>query len=1066
MSLLDVVGTRGHLDERLRRALKGSQAASAVAPNTVTWETFLTRWSLALCDGATASREVERLTLSAAARSVLPRYDAALTERAETVDGFAHTLELLRRHEVTPAVIEQARAFTEGADEGTRTRLRALAEVMADQDGRLVAAGLHPGAAVCTDLARAVDRAREQGRSPGSYGLAEVVRWWHVVDVDPARVSLAAALARWLGAHGGGFEMQVICEPRRMQMPPSLDRALRTLESEEQGLELRYGLRDPGAEAPDEPLQRWMAALTDPSAAVDRSPVEGGSVALAEAQGPDDEGRWVAARVARWIDEGVGAHEIAVVFAGDDPETRRCVGQALDDARIPWSASRPEGLLASPVARALLALPKMVARGAEREEVLRALAVLQGNAPRAGEPAPWRVSQALRVLGVESLFDTELAARFKHGRRHHPAVVTGAVVASIDALSRDLWALAQDGSVDEQCDRLGRWIDRAGGDGRLVEESRAVMATADLDPGAQAILRALARDEAGVAGAAGLLAELPSIARGLRGDGAMSAGDFGEMLLDLARSRTLPTVAPGAGGGVQLLDAHDAVGRSFAAVVLPGLHEGAAMVRGDAPLWGESERRAVAKAKRLPLARGGGREESSRVLLAALATATRAVAASAARHDSGGRARATAAFFGDLQRASGVVVERIGSDPLARSRRVPPRGAERVLRALAAQRSVGDEALGPGLAAALRSVGERSLVERRREAFFAKVDAPGDAYNGRVDHDHGLRRHLELERWADARDPLDTTTLERAARCGYKAFALKVLRIDERPEVRETLDEKERGHLLHALLEAGQDALKGADALDPVGRWSAVLEALDEGGARFSLEAGQVDAALLEADLRAIRRQVELWLARRLSAPEGWTMLESEVGFGPKHRWPAVEIPMREGPPVAIRGRIDGVERMGGVLRAVEFKSGRGDGYRRRLQQGVLETQFQLVVYAAALERARGLGLVGDANTASVDGTYVGFRDLSEHGLRDALAKPRRPTEAAWDLDALITDGAAGVGRLGDAVRAVVEPLRAGRFEPRPRDCQFCQYRSLCRVEAHDELPDEEGGAPGTSGGG
>lgn len=1059
MSLLDVVGTRGHLHERLRRAMREPLRASAVAPMTVTWETFLTRWMLALSGEALSPPEVERLTLSAAARSVLPRYDAALTERAETVDGFAHTLDLLRRHEVTAHLVEQSRGFTDDADEGTRTRLRALSELMADQDRRLAASDLHPAATVCTLLAQAIDEAHARRRSPGSYGLPEVVRWWHLLELDPSRVTLAVSLARWLGAHGGRLDAHVICEPRRMQMPPALDRALRTLEAEESGLELRYGLRDPGGAIAVEGLQRWVAALTDPSATMDSAPGDG-VVALAEAQGPEDEARWVAARVARWIAAGVGPHEVAVVFAGDDPETRRCVGQALDDARIPWSASQGAGLLSSPVTRALLGLPRMVARGAEREEVLRALAVLQGNAPRAGEPAPWRVSQALRTLGVESLFDTELGARFKHGRRHHPAVVTGAVVASIDALSRDLWALAQDGTVAEHCDRLGRWIDRAGGDGRLVEESRAVMATADLDPGAQAILRALARDEAGVAGAAALLAELPSIARTAGRDGAMSAGEFGEVLLDLARSRLLPAEAPGGDGGVQLMDARDAAGRSFAAVVLPGLHEGAAGHRGEAALWGESERVAVAKARKVPLARGGGREESSRVLLAALATATRAVAASAARHDSGGRARATAAFFGDLQRTSGVVVERVGADPLARSRRVPARGAERVLRSLAATRG-GTEGVSASLVAALRSVGERSAVEGRREAFFAKVDAPGDAYNGRVDHDLALRRHLELERWADARDPLDTTTLERAARCGYKAFALKVLRIDERPEVRETLDEKERGHLLHALLEAGQDALKEADPTDPAGRWETVMAGLDEAGARFSLEAGQVDAALLEADLRAIRRQVELWLARRLGSPEGWTMLESEVGFGPKHRWPAVEIVMPSGPPVAIRGRIDGVERMGGVLRAVEFKSGRGDGYRKRLQQGVLETQFQLVVYAAALERARSGGLVGDADTTSVDGTYVGFRDLSEHGLRDALAKPRRRDEEPWDVDALISEGAAGVGRLGEAVRAVVVPLREGRFEPRPRDCHFCQYRSLCRVEAHDELPDDEGAASG-----
>lgn len=1054
VSLLDVVGTRGHLDERLRRATSSARHPGAVAPMTVTWEAFVARWTLALSPEALAPPEVERLTLSAAARAVLPRYDAALIERAETVDGFARTVELLRRHEVTAHLVEQARAFTDDADEGTRTRLRALSELMADQDRRLAASDLHPAATRCTLLAQAVDEARARGRSPGSYGLQTVVRWWHALEVDPSRVTLAVALARWLGAHGGRLDVHVVCEPRRMQMAPALDRALRTLEAEESGLELRYGLRDPGAEAPAEGLQRWASALTDPSSPLDH-PLPEGAVALAEAQGPEDEARWVASRVARWIAAGVGPHEVAVVFAGDDPETRRCVGQALDDARIPWSASQGAGLLSSPVTRALLGLPRMVARGAEREEVLRALAVLQGNAPRPGEPAPWRVSQALRVLGVESLFDTELAARFKHGRRHHPAVVTAAVVASVDALARDLWALAQDGTVAEHCERLARWIDRAGGDGRLVEESRAVMATADLDPGAQAILRALARDEAGVAGAAALLAELPSVAATAGREGVMSAGEFGEVLLDLARSRLLPAEAPGGDGGVQLLDARDAAGRTFAAVALPGLHEGATGQRAEAALWGESERGAVAKARKVPLARGGGREESTRVLLAALATATRAVAASAAQHDSGGRARPAAAFFGDLQRTSGVVVERVGADPLARSRRVPARGAERVLRGLAATRRA-PGSVSAGLAAALRSVGERSAVEERREAFFAKVDAPGDAYNGRVDHDVALRRHLELERWADARNPLDTTTLERAARCGYKAFALKVLRIDERPEVRETLDEKERGHLLHALLEAGQDALKEVDASDPAARWETVTAALDEAGARFSLEAGQVDAALLEADLRAIRRQVELWLARRLSSPEGWTMLESEVGFGPKHRWPAVEIAMPEGPPVAIRGRIDGVERMGGVLRAVEFKSGRGDGYRKRLQQGVLETQFQLVVYAAALERARAAGLVGDADTLSVDGTYVGFRDLGEHGLRDALARPRRRDEEPWDVDALIAEGAAGGGRLGDAVRAVVVPLREGRFEPRPRDCHFCQYRSLCRVEAHDEPPEEE----------
>jgi ATP-dependent helicase/nuclease subunit B len=486
-------------------------------------------------------------------------------------------------------------------------------------------------------------------------------------------------------------------------------------------------------------------------------------------------------------------------------------------------------------------------------------------------------------------------------------------------------------------------------------------------------------------------------------------------------------------------------------VVLPGMHEGAFPARrADEALWGDAERMAVGRARKQPVERTATRESETLLLLAVIASARESVAVSLPRQDAGGRALGPSPFFGDLLRTAMATAERVHRDPLARSRRMAPRGPERILRrwAQASDTELAATTLHAGTREALRSVVLRSTVERTRQDFFSVLNAVGDAWSGRIDHDPALVERLRLSEWAGPRRPISVTTLERAARCGYKAFALEVLRIEERFDDAETLDDKSRGHLLHKFLEAGQDALRETTGSDLSTRWLAVRAALDEAGAEFTEHESRLNAHLLEADLRSIRAQVEQWLERRIHDPEGWQMIETEVAFGPRKKWPSLEVAVEGQDTITIHGRIDGVERAGNSLRVLEFKSGRGDGFRKRMQDGMLDTQFQMVVYAAALEKARRAGaLHGDAS--HIDGVYVGFRDLSEHGLRDALSRPRKKGHP-WDVDALIAEGSAGEGALGDAVRRVVLPIRQGQFEPRPRDCDFCQYRSLCRVEAHD----------------
>jgi hypothetical protein len=347
----------------------------------------------------------------------------------------------------------------------------------------------------------------------------------------------------------------------------------------------------------------------------------------------------------------------------------------------------------------------------------------------------------------------------------------------------------------------------------------------------------------------------------------------------------------------------------------------------------------------------------------------------------------------------------------------------------------------------VRSARDRGAIERERREFFAGLRREPGRYTGRVDHDPALVRELDLQAYGSARRPVNVTTLERAAGCGFRAFAQDVLRLEAPEERAVTIDRKERGHLLHALVEAGEKALRAARAGTGIEQLAAVAQALDEAGERFVEQEPHADPALLQADLLAIRRQVERWLTARMESDEPWEMLETEVAFGPEKKWPALHVPVHGQEAIVIHGRIDGVERMGDTVRVVEFKSGRGDGYGKRLREGVLDTQFQLVVYTAALALASHHGALQVPGT--IDGLYVGFRDRTEYGLRRALsARPGRSLDGLIDVDSLLSDARRGAGAMASAVRKAIVPLRQGVFPPRPRGCEMCDFGSLCRIES------------------
>ncbi len=672
------------MDERLARALDGTLDAApmsaALAPGTLPWPSLVARVLALVAPYVTvASPDVERLALAGAVRSVLPEYDPAFTERAGTVEAFARTLSVLRVHEVSQEALEAALRATDDRDEGARTRLRILAAVLDEQDRRLRRAGLLAADAAESAAAKSLDTAHH--RPPSELGVERTLRVWHLASLPPARVSFLTALARWLGAHGATLDAHVVCEPRRMKLPLTLDRALRAFEAEEGSrFELSYGLRDPSAPPASPTLSRWVATLATGGRHPEAAPSLAAPtcITLAEAQGPDEEARFVASRIERWMSAGIGAHEIAVVLRRTTEDNVETLGRCLDDARVPWIDTRDAPLLASPVARSLLGLPRVVARGCEREDVLRALAVLQGNAPRGNEPAPVARGRRAPLDGrreplrhaAPGAVRAGSQARGERGRPRGGGVPRPRALAALAGRHRRR-ARRAPGALGPA--RRGRRALPGGVARRGVE--RGLRRGGPRDP------PALARDERGVAAAGELLRDLPAVAMAAGREARMSAGGVRRAGARpragaLARAATRPH-----GGAVEIVEARDAVGRDFAAVVIPGMHEGGFPARrDDEALWGDAERLAAGRSLGRPIERTHTREDETLLLLAVMSTARRELAVSHAWHDAGGRVLAPSPFFGDLQRTAGVTVERVGRDPLARSRRVPPRGPERTLR--------------------------------------------------------------------------------------------------------------------------------------------------------------------------------------------------------------------------------------------------------------------------------------------------------------------------------------------------------------------------------------------------
>ena len=792
---------------------------------------------------------------------------------------------------------------------------------------------------------------------------------------------------------------------------------------------------DPGAAFGE----RLVARLAGAASGLEDDPArpEPPRVEVLHAPGSGAEVRAVAERVRALIDAGTPPEEIALVARHLEPY-RIPIRLHLRRLGIPFSGDAAEAGPPGPVRRRLAALGRLLRRrlDAPVETWLDASERLPGGPPL-GPGA-----RADLLLGFHALGAARLAEAAAERRGGDDLALPARLGLAPDAgerppprrrLARALLDAAI-GAAEDLCLRL------AAGPPRECLAAHLEW------------LRALA------AGPLGWSVDSPEwravasqLVDGARGPGAAAELDAAEFALLVERALGAAVDEPlgGRGAGVQVLDAMQTRGRTFEHLFAVGLARDAfPRAIGEDPLLSDRLRlrlRAVLEA--LPVKAEGHDEE--RFLFAQLLSAAPRVALLAPLADDDGKARPVSPLLERLRHAPHVA----GPVPVASLHarpgelpRLRPAHEHAVLAGLYGSRDAFERAL--ALAFAEAGSPDAEPRARARRAVVAELD-PGLAGS------RGLGPYFGFVGPVGARDPrragLYVTAVEGAARCAWRTFLERLLRVEPLPDPHGELPSSHPdeaalliGSLVHRVLERIASAVPGIAA---------------EGGYRLGLEealrraprpvpwpgGAELDALVARAAEELVREQAiglpgygrllalqagaPLAVARDLDWPDG------RDGFGVLGVEVEGALPLAGGR--ALRFRADRVDGDGRALRLVDYKTGRPPAKQKsetkRLESFAGQVASGKLLQAMAYARAAEL-----CGAPAAEGRYLYLR--GEEGL------PQRVFGAAPGDEALR-------GAFEGAVSAVLEAWEHGSFAPRLLEpgkddehhaCERCGVKEAC----------------------
>ncbi|PIR15139.1 MAG: hypothetical protein COV48_16000, partial [Elusimicrobia bacterium CG11_big_fil_rev_8_21_14_0_20_64_6] len=553
-----------------------------------------------------------------------------------------------------------------------------------------------------------------------------------------------------------------------------------------------------------------------------------GRVVVVSASGARDEA-WAAAKeTLRLLNEGVPAHEIAVVARTLEPY-RLALAEAFASEELPLDLSCGEPVLRHPSAKAALDLLTLRARDFPARTVEDLSGSPYFTGAEAKRTAKWR--RLIDALGIRAgwlQWRGKLEPRTGGPVELRPHRVReglpGEIIPAEDA--KALWSFVS-GLRETLGEPPATWSVRS-------EQARVLLAAhLRLPPDAGTA----ERDAWGAVQDA--LSELAAF------DRLGEPCSWEDFLDSFERKLSRATRDAGDGRlGVRALDAMDARGQRFRAVVLIGLKEKLfpRQVLED-PLLRDGARAALRHPAGYWIGRkAAGHEEERLLFYFAAASAKERLVLVYPRSDEAGKASVPSTYLRELCRAAGLPAP--GEDD---TRRVPRQPAERL-------RSAPPDLLTPREAGLLSvfdggspdpALGAADLAEALdRVAALNDRGAPG-AYDG-------LTRPIAVELAKLRKSGLSPTAMDLYATCPFRFFAARVLGLGEREEGsdRGELTPQARGLVYHAVLERFYSGLSEVE-------W----EGKKDWGPVFDAAAGLVFG---ENDWRALGLYPLLWESARI----------------------------------------------------------------------------------------------------------------------------------------------------------------------------------------------------------
>ncbi len=780
-------------------------------------------------------------------------------------------------------------------------------------------------------------------------------------------------------------------------------------------------------ERADRQLGRWGLEVPGPLGAL---PVPHRIVSAVDA---DDEARLATEQVVAAANDGVPFARQAVLWAADAPYAR-LVRARLTAAGVPLAGPTGASLGHTAAGRLVLALLGLRAAGRDlrREDVM---GLLSGTPVRLGDGRLAPVAEWERVsrnAGIVEGLDQWLTRLERYGEAL-------AADAGNDELTQARRDRAQE--LGEGSGRLARFVAELAV--RLDDLAAATSWKERADR-----LRALVDQLTG--GDTGRRGWPPS-----EGEAMAAVSRVLERLSGLDRfepppafsvfsrvvARELEAAAPGTaafGSGVLVGPLSLAPGLEFDRVTVVGLAEGLyPPARREDPLLPDNERLAAVGALRT---RADWQAAERRALHAAVAAAPEAVL-SAPRTDP---RRPAVAHPSRWLRALASQLAGVPSDEVDLSKPGPPWLEVRT--SFQASLELATPAVDPadlalrhlhrawrvsGSAAAARNGEWYPDVVRGLECLASRRAPLFSEWDG------NLNRRVNLPQFGGA---VAATRLEQYPRCPHAYFLQHVLGVElvDLPEELDRISALTLGSLMHEVLEwFFADALARFGA----GEWPATwgdaerarlrdhaLErcaAVEDAGQTGRIVLWQIERARLLADLdRVLDRDA-------LHRSAGWKPVAIEAGFGAGFG-DDVAIALPGGRQLAVRGKVDRIDRNGDAVLVIDYKSGKAVDYAK-LASGdptAAGKYLQLPIYAAAARQRFGSVSTGAA-----------YWMISARGDHRLLHNP---------LDQSRYE------RFVSVLETVVHEIEAGRFPARPDParggyiaCHYCDPDGLGTVEAY-----------------